>query len=201
MNQETFKKIKETLLKQIENFPEENRALIKHKVLSMSQEELEEFLKENDLEHLDPSKKEVLKEKCIFCKINSGEIASIKIDENKEAMAILEINPSSEGHLLILPKKHSQIEKIDQEMLNYIKKLTSLLKEKLSPEEIRMSTKNLFGHTAIELIPFYANKPNERKKLTEEELEKIKKKILEEKKQEKIVEEKKEIVKIKKRIP
>tara|TARA_Y100000310_G_scaffold271091_1_gene285388 strand:- start:340 stop:747 length:408 start_codon:yes stop_codon:yes gene_type:complete len=45
---------------------------------------------------------------CIFCKIASGEIASEKIWEDDEFFAILDINPYTRGHLLVIPKKHSQ---------------------------------------------------------------------------------------------
>jgi len=45
-------------------------------------------------------------EDCIFCKIVSKEIPSEVIYENKGAIAFLDIEPLSEGHTLIVPKKH-----------------------------------------------------------------------------------------------
>ena len=47
-------------------------------------------------------------EDCIFCKIVKGEIESIKIWEDKQFLAILDINPYSIGHILVIPKKHSK---------------------------------------------------------------------------------------------
>jgi histidine triad (HIT) family protein len=44
---------------------------------------------------------------CLFCKIVEGEIPSLKIAESTNLLAFLDINPSSDGHTLIVPKKHS----------------------------------------------------------------------------------------------
>lgn len=43
---------------------------------------------------------------CIFCKIGSGEIPSKKVYENDGAFAFLDIEPLSDGHTLVIPKKH-----------------------------------------------------------------------------------------------
>lgn len=50
-----------------------------------------------------------VEEQCIFCKIVKGDIESKKVYEDDELIAILDINPSSKGHLLIMPKKHYPI--------------------------------------------------------------------------------------------
>jgi len=43
---------------------------------------------------------------CIFCKIASGEIPSLRVLETPEAVAFLDIGPLTPGHLLLIPKKH-----------------------------------------------------------------------------------------------
>jgi histidine triad (HIT) family protein len=43
---------------------------------------------------------------CLFCKIVKGEIPSKKIYENHGALAFLDISPLSDGHVLVVPKKH-----------------------------------------------------------------------------------------------
>lgn len=43
---------------------------------------------------------------CIFCKIVSGEIKTKPILETKGVIAINDINPVSEVHVLIVPKRH-----------------------------------------------------------------------------------------------
>lgn len=45
---------------------------------------------------------------CIFCKIIAGRIPSEKVYEDADFFAILDINPISKGHVLVLPKKHSE---------------------------------------------------------------------------------------------
>ena len=46
LTDEQTQNIKTHLLDQLENFPEDQRKIIKHKILSMNNEEMETFLKE-----------------------------------------------------------------------------------------------------------------------------------------------------------
>src|ERR1700761_6577951 len=41
----------------------------------------------------------------IFSKIVSGEIPSYKVAESNEFLAFLDVNPLTEGHVLVIPKK------------------------------------------------------------------------------------------------
>lgn len=43
---------------------------------------------------------------CVFCKIAQGAIPSYKVYEDETVIAFLDINPSSRGHTLVLPKGH-----------------------------------------------------------------------------------------------
>ena len=45
---------------------------------------------------------------CIFCKIIAGEIPSEKVFENDHVLAFMDINPTSRGHTLVIPKDHSE---------------------------------------------------------------------------------------------
>jgi histidine triad (HIT) family protein len=49
------------------------------------------------------------KKQCIFCKIISGEIPSVKIHEDNLVIAIMDINPAAPGHILLMPKEHYPI--------------------------------------------------------------------------------------------
>ena len=44
--------------------------------------------------------------KCIFCQIVKKQIPSLIIAKNSKAIALLDINPVSDGHTIIIPKKH-----------------------------------------------------------------------------------------------
>lgn len=43
---------------------------------------------------------------CIFCKIVAGEIPCFKIHEDADTLAFMDINPLTEGHALVVPKRH-----------------------------------------------------------------------------------------------
>ncbi len=47
---------------------------------------------------------------CIFCKIATGEIPATKIYEDDVVFAFLDIGPVSDGHTLVVPRRH--IEKV-----------------------------------------------------------------------------------------
>ena len=46
------------------------------------------------------------KDNCIFCKIINGEIPSHVLYEDEQFKVILDVNPATKGHALILPKEH-----------------------------------------------------------------------------------------------
>ena len=74
---------------------------------------------------------------CVFCKIVEGKIPSYKIYEDKEFLAILDVNPNVRGMTLVLTKKHysSYIFEMDDELfckfLKFAKKIAKLLDKKL----------------------------------------------------------------------
>lgn len=45
-------------------------------------------------------------ENCIFCQIVEGKIPCYKVYEDKNFLAFLDILPYTEGHTLVIPKKH-----------------------------------------------------------------------------------------------
>ena len=45
-------------------------------------------------------------ENCIFCKLANGEIPSAPVYEDEAFRVILDLNPATRGHALILPKEH-----------------------------------------------------------------------------------------------
>ncbi len=49
------------------------------------------------------------KQQCPFCKIISGSVPSKKVYEDEKILAILDINPAANGHMLVMPKEHYPI--------------------------------------------------------------------------------------------
>ena len=44
---------------------------------------------------------------CIFCKIVAGELPSIRVYEDERVIAIMDINPATKGHALVIPREHA----------------------------------------------------------------------------------------------
>lgn len=44
---------------------------------------------------------------CIFCKIVSGESAAVKVYEDSQVIAFMDLMPQADGHVLIIPKTHA----------------------------------------------------------------------------------------------
>ncbi|WP_297734915.1 HIT domain-containing protein [Nocardioides sp.] len=45
---------------------------------------------------------------CLFCGIAAGDIASVKVAEGASTYAFMDINPASDGHVLVISKRHSR---------------------------------------------------------------------------------------------
>jgi histidine triad (HIT) family protein len=45
---------------------------------------------------------------CIFCRIAAGELPSIRIHEDERAIVIMDINPATRGHALVIPRAHAR---------------------------------------------------------------------------------------------
>lgn len=78
---------------------------------------------------------------CIFCKIISKELPASIVYEDDEAIAFLDIYPITEGHTLVIPKKHFVTlsdcdEKTAQHLITVIKKLNGAVSKSVKCEGI-----------------------------------------------------------------
>jgi histidine triad (HIT) family protein len=48
----------------------------------------------------------VSNDRCLFCRIASGEITARKVHEDADVVAFEDINPQAPTHVLIVPRKH-----------------------------------------------------------------------------------------------
>lgn len=105
---------------------------------------------------------------CIFCKIANGEIPSATLYENECFRVILDVNPASRGHTLILPKEHfSNLYEIPEEWAAEIfklsKKIAVRLKDVLKCDGLNVVQNNgscagqTVFHFHMHLIPRYEN--------------------------------------------
>ena len=103
---------------------------------------------------------------CLFCKIINGDIPSKTIYEDEDFKVFLDINPSTNGDMLIVPKKHFEnIYDIDEKLIprihELIKKLFDLAKDKLGAEGLTIVQNNGHGqeikHYHVHVTPRYSN--------------------------------------------
>jgi histidine triad (HIT) family protein len=147
MSSEDTEGIKKQLIENIDasNLPKEKSDVLKKQIMSMDSGQLENFLK-----------KSVSGEnQCIFCSIASGKTESFRIGESDSAVAVLEINPASRGHTIIIPKKHILVESFPPEIKNFAGGIAQMLKDKLNPKDIEISSQDLGGHGIMNLVPVY----------------------------------------------
>lgn len=104
---------------------------------------------------------------CLFCEMVKGNIPCKKIYEDESVIAILDLHPSSDGHTLIIPKKHfDDMMTIDSETLAHIymvaKKLTPILMEKMHAKafslRVNYGDSQEIKHFHMHLLPNYGIK-------------------------------------------
>lgn len=176
-------KIKEQIYAQIEQANIPNKEEIKKEIAQMDEKALEEFLAQQNAAQQQG--------KCIFCSIADKEIPSFIINENPEALAVLEINPISLGHTIIIPKIHAK--EMPKKAVELAKHIAEKLKV-LAPKKIDILPSEMFGHDILNVLPIYANETldSPRKKASDEELKTIYEKVKETKAEENLPEEQKQ---------
>lgn len=102
---------------------------------------------------------------CLFCKIINNEIPSSTIYEDDLIKVFLDINPTTNGHMLIIPKKHHvNVMDIDEDVVSHAlkvikEKLYPMLKKNLGCDGLTIVQNNEYGqevkHYHIHLIPRY----------------------------------------------
>lgn len=106
----------------------------------------------------------MLDDNCLFCKIIKGEIPSYTVYETDDVKVFMDINPTTKGHLLVIPKNHyTNLFDIDNETLRKIDevvyKVYPMLKEKLGAEGLTRLQNNELGqevkHYHMHLVPRY----------------------------------------------
>ena len=117
----------------------------------------------------------------IFCRIINGEIPSRVVFEDEIVKVIMDVNPRSNGHLLVIPKTHYQdLFDIDIKVLSHImevsKKMGELLIKKLDCKGITLEENNGIvqevKHFHLHMIPKYETK------IELEDIDKVFKKLI-----------------------
>jgi len=101
---------------------------------------------------------------CIFCKIASGEIQGMRVYEDAETLAFMDLAKDVDGHVLVIPKKHCKnILDCNAETLsavmNTVKKVSLHLTEKCGYDGVNLlnasdeSAGQSMPHFHIHIIP------------------------------------------------
>jgi len=101
---------------------------------------------------------------CVFCRVLKWELPSVKIREDDDFLAILDIFPNRAWHALVITKEHfeSDLSKMDDDTYSQFmlkaKKVIELLKKWLWVDRVGMVVEWLqVNHAHIRLYPFYDN--------------------------------------------
>tara|TARA_Y100000310_G_C20503186_1_gene725052 strand:+ start:167 stop:829 length:663 start_codon:yes stop_codon:yes gene_type:complete len=182
---EQSKEIKKQIIAQVEKMPGDNNKVLVAQIEKLDDPGLEAFLKQNNIEFKDgqltqsgaPSEEQQLPDTPIFQSIVSGELPSYKIAENAKAIAILELNPLSEGHCLVIPKQKTSAEKIPKSALTLAQKIAKKIKLKIKPDDIKIETFSFQDYPAINIIPIWRDRQLEKTKAEEPQLKALQKKL------------------------
>ncbi len=122
---------------------------------------------------------------CLFCKIVEGEIDSHVVYEDEKCLVILDINPHSKGHVLVIPKEHTKIFVMSNpEIMSHMLKITYLYSKLIEKEFNKSTTISIqnggaagqnIQHASIQIIPGNVFNLKKNKENSEEIFEKIKK--------------------------
>ena len=171
----TQEKIEEIKMQLIGLEPEKQQQKLKEILSTLSEEEREQL---------------VGKQQCPFCLMVEGKIQVKTVYEDEKVLAILDINPITYGHILVLPKKHySNLSLMKDEDIGYLFEIVNKLKFQII-KLVNANGSNVFlaegvvagqnaDHVFVNVIPRFDNDNVEfnfkRKNLSEEELEKLRK--------------------------
>ncbi len=105
---------------------------------------------------------------CIFCKIVAGQADAYRIYEDELSLAILDINPFSRGHCLVIPRRHvpwwhDLTEEEVESLFRVARTVADKIMKAYSPDFVAMYARGRrIPHTHIFLVPTYKGDPLDR---------------------------------------
>lgn len=107
-------------------------------------------------------------DRCLFCRIANHEIPSVIVAEDETVTAIMDINPATPGHILILPRAHVEnIFDMPPEtgacIMDMAIRLSGAIRQKLNPAGLNLIQSNgaaagqIIFHFHLHLVPRYEN--------------------------------------------
>ncbi len=110
-----------------------------------------------------------MKDDCLFCKIVRGEVPSLKLYEDEDVLVMLDAYPDTDGHTLVIPKKHYvDIYEVPKEMLQKMIDTGKIMAKDIMNKMPRSSMTFLVNygdaqiikHIHLHLLPNFGDKEN-----------------------------------------
>lgn len=99
---------------------------------------------------------------CVFCRIANGELDSAKLWEDREFVAILDINPNTKGMALVLTKQHydSYVPDLPEDVYGRLmlaaRKVSKILEKGPGVKRVAMVMEGMgVNHAHIKLYPLH----------------------------------------------
>jgi len=94
---------------------------------------------------------------CIFCKIIAGTIPSYKVLDTAKTFAFMDINPLSEGHVLVIPKYHcAKLHELPpDDMADVGPALVKLAKAVGAPDYNILQNNGTIAHQVVQHVHFH----------------------------------------------
>lgn len=110
-----------------------------------------------------------MKDDCLFCKIVRGEVPSLKLYEDEDVLVMLDAYPDTDGHTLVIPKKHyADIYEVPKEVLQKMIDTGKIMAKDIMNKMPRSSMTFLVNygdaqiikHIHLHLLPNFGDKEN-----------------------------------------
>ena len=98
---------------------------------------------------------------CVFCEIVAGKAEAYRVYEDEHSLGILDINPFTRGHCLVLSKRHvpwwhDLTEEETKSLFSVSRVIARKLKKALTPDFVCMYARGRrIPHTHIFLVPTF----------------------------------------------
>lgn len=104
---------------------------------------------------------------CVFCRMVQGKAKHYHVGENEHAIAIRDINPFTQGHTLVIPRRQTHfwndltVEELSG-LFALAKEVADRLQRRLKPDFVPLFARGRrVPHAHIFLVPTFKNDPQD----------------------------------------
>jgi len=95
---------------------------------------------------------------CVFCAILDGRLPALRVAENQQAIAIMDVHPVNDGHVLVIPRIHVEtlfeIPEVDLlATARLARRVAGGIRKSLAPDGLNLIQNN--GAAAFQSVPHF----------------------------------------------